>query len=151
MPISPKSVLASVMSLAWLGKQFDLVSGSITNSEGAMTVAVAKWLVLATGFCIRKRVESAIRKLRWLARPHTPCVFRFISPPSLRAVFLLSTVLCPCCAVGFLSPVLAGPCAHSLWGPRFLPHTLIAILRSLALVLALAPLTLHSAPPFFVE
>ena len=34
--------------------------------------------------------------------------------------------------------VMAGPCAHSLWGPRFLPHTTLAILRSLASVLALS-------------
>ena len=65
-----------------------------------MAVAVAKWLVLATGICTRKRVQSAIGKMRWLARPHD-----------------------------FLSPVLGGPIAHSLWGPRFLPHTPIATLR----------------------
>ena len=77
---------------------------------GAMAVAVAKWLGRpdsATGFCTRKRVQSALGKLRWLARPHA-C----------------------------LSPVMARPCAHSLWGPRF--HTPIAVFRSLALVLALS-------------
>ena len=107
--ISPKSMLKPVQRLAWLGKQFDFVTGSISNSGGAMAVAVAKWLVLATGICTRKRVQSAIGKMRWLARPHA-----------------------------FLSPVLAGPIAHSLWGPRFLPHTPIAILRGLATVLALS-------------
>ena len=32
--ILPESFLAPVRSLAWLGKQFDLASGSMTNSEG---------------------------------------------------------------------------------------------------------------------
>ena len=107
--ISPKSVLEPVQSLHWLGKHFDLVSGRITNTGGALEVAVAKWLVLSVGHCTRKRVQSAIGKIRWLARPH-PC----------------------------LSPVSAGPCAHTLWGPSFLPHTPIAILRNLASVLALS-------------
>ena len=107
--ILPGSVLAPVGSLAWLGTQFDFVSGSITNLEGAMVVAVAKWLVLATGFCARKRVQSATRKLKRLARPHA-C----------------------------LSLVLAGRCAHSLWGPGVFRHTPTAILRSLASVLALS-------------
>ena len=74
-----------------------------------MVVAAAKWFLLATGFCTRQRIQSAIGEIRWLGRPHA-C----------------------------LSPVLAGPCAHSLWGPRFLPHTPIVILRSLASVLALS-------------
>ena len=74
-----------------------------------MAVAIAKWLVLATGFCRWKRVQSAIGKLRWLARPHA-C----------------------------LSLVMAGPCAHSWWGPRFLPHTPLAILRNFASVLAIS-------------
>ena len=105
--ISPKSVLILVQKLAWLGKQFDFLSGSISNSGGAMAVVVAKWLVLATWVCTRKRVQSAIGNLRWLARPHA-----------------------------FSSPVMAGSCAHSLWGPRFLPQTPFAILKSLASVLA---------------
>ena len=63
--ISPKSVLAPVRSLAWLGKQCDLVSGSISNLGGAMAVAVAKRLVLAPGLCTRKRVQNAFGKLRW--------------------------------------------------------------------------------------
>ena len=87
----------------------DFVSGSITNPEGVMAVAKAKWLVLAIGFCTRKRMQSAMGKLRWLARPYA-C----------------------------LSPVLVGACAHSLWGPRFLPHTPIVMLRRLASVLALS-------------
>ena len=66
-----------------------------------MVVAVAKRLVLATGFCTGKRIQRAVGKLRWWARPHA-----------------------------LVSPVLAGPCTHSLWGPRFPPHTPIAILRS---------------------
>ena len=44
--------------------------------------------------------------LAWYAFKYTPspctvpCLFRFISQLSVRAAFLLSTVLCPCCAVG---------------------------------------------------
>ena len=34
--ISPKSVLEPVQRLAWLGKQFDFVTGSISNSGGAV-------------------------------------------------------------------------------------------------------------------
>ena len=97
--------MSPLQILVWLGKQFNLLSGSICNTDGAMAMAVAKWLILATGFCTRKRIQSAVGKLNWIARPHAS-----------------------------LSSVLAGPCAHSLWGPRFLPHTFIAILRSLASV-----------------
>ena len=87
-----------------------------------MATAVAKWLVLATGVCTGKMVQSAIGKMRWLARPHA-----------------------------FLSLVMVGPCAHSLRGARFLPHTPLAMLRSLASVLVLSstdfPLTLYSSSP----
>ena len=79
------------------------------NSKGALAVGVAKWLNLATGMCTRKRVQSAVGKFRWMARPHP-----------------------------FLSPLLSGPCAHYLWGPVFSSHTPVAILRSLASVWGLA-------------
>ena len=107
--ISPKSTLIPTQDLAWLGKQFDLLHGRITNSDGALAIGVAKWLKLATGHCTRKRVQRVVGKFRWLARPHD-----------------------------YISPLLAGPIAHTLWGPGYLPHTPLAILRSLGSVLALA-------------
>ena len=54
--ISPKSTLVPTQDLAWLGKQFDLLHGRISNSDGALAIGVAKWLKLATGHCTQKRV-----------------------------------------------------------------------------------------------
>ena len=106
--VSPKSKLEPTQELTWLGKSFDLVKGHVGNTDGGMLVGLAKWLILATGYCTRKRIQSAVGKFRWLARPHE-----------------------------YISPLLAGPCAHSLWGPPYLSHTPIHLLRSLASVYAL--------------
>ena len=106
--VSPKSKLVPTQELTWLGKDFDLVRGHVGNTNGGMLVGLAKWLILATSYCTRKRVQSALSKFRWLARPHE-----------------------------YISPLLAGPCAHSIWGPKYLPHPPVALLRSPASVFGL--------------
>ena len=107
--VSPKSTLEPTQQIEWLGKLCDFCCGHISNPKGPLAVGVARWLNLATGMCTRKRVQSAVGKFRWMARPHP-----------------------------FLSPLLSGPCAHYLWGPVFSRYTPVAILRSLASALGLA-------------
>ena len=51
-------MLDPVQKLAWLGKQFDFVSGSISNSGGARAVAVAKWLVQTYASEYTQRVST---------------------------------------------------------------------------------------------
>ena len=88
----------------WLGKLCDFRWGHISNSKGALAVAVAKWLNLATGMGTRKRVQSAVGKFQWMARPHP-----------------------------FLSPLSSGPCAHYLWAPVAVLGSLASVL-GLALI-----------------
>ena len=97
--VSPKSKLEPTHELTWLRKSFDLVKGHVGNTDGGMLVGLAKWLILATSYCTRKRIQSAVGKFRWLARPHE-----------------------------YISPLLAGPCAHTLRGPPYLSHTPIHLL-----------------------
>mmetsp|Transcript_16530 Transcript_16530/g.29444 ORF Transcript_16530/g.29444 Transcript_16530/m.29444 type:complete len:269 (+) Transcript_16530:6939-7745(+) len=107
--ISPKSKLDPVQEMQCSEKSLEIKSGKVSNTDRALSVVLAKWLVLARSFCTRKRVQSAIGKLRWLARPHD-----------------------------FLSLVMAGLCAHVLWGPKYLPFTPVAMLSSPGSVLALS-------------
>ena len=107
--ISDKSVLEPTQHIPWLGKEFNLVEGVISNSEGSLAMAVAKWLVLGTGMCTIKLLRSTLGKLRWLGMPHM-----------------------------LMSPFLAGVYAHTLWGPTYLQATPVAILRAFASVIALA-------------
>ena len=107
--VSGKSTLAPTKHLRWLGKMFDFDLGTIENLDQGVAGGLVKWLKLATQKCTRKRVRSAVGKLRWLGRPHTN-----------------------------FSPFLAGTIAHILWGPKYLNRTPMAILRGLACTLAFA-------------
>ena len=68
--VSPKSKSEPTQDLTWPGKSFDLVKGHVGNTDRGMLVGLAKWLVLATGYCNSKGIQSAVGKFRWLARPH---------------------------------------------------------------------------------
>ena len=60
-----------VTVLRWVGKVFDFDLGRINNLEGGLAVGLAKWLVLPTGACTRKKLASAVGKFRWLGAQHT--------------------------------------------------------------------------------
>ena len=67
--ISPKSVTEPSLNLDFVGKVFDLSSGTLENRPGILRGLVRLWLLLVLGLLNRKGMERLLGRLEWALRP----------------------------------------------------------------------------------
>ena len=67
--VSPKSVMEPSRSLYFVGKVFDLSSGTPENRLGMLRGLVRLWLLLVPGLVNRKCMERLLGWLEWALRP----------------------------------------------------------------------------------
>ena len=68
--VSPKSTLNPAQRLTWLGKDFDLTTGSIRNTEAVLLRTCALCLLLSLAPLQAKVVERFAGHALWPLRPH---------------------------------------------------------------------------------
>ena len=67
--ISPKPVTEPSRNLDFVGKVFDLSSGTLENRPGMLMGLVRLWLLLVLGLLNRKGMERMLGRLEWALRP----------------------------------------------------------------------------------
>ena len=67
--ISPKSVMEPSRQLDFVGKVFDLGSGTLENRPRMLRGLVHLWLLLVLGLLNRKGMERLLGRLEWALRP----------------------------------------------------------------------------------
>jgi hypothetical protein len=105
--VSPKSVTEPTQKMSWMGKELDIVQGSIAATPMSVAGVILLFARLASKGYRKNWIERLIGKIHWLARP----------------------------AKGGLS-FLAGPTAWKTWGPEKSAYTppkvLSALMESIA-------------------
>ena len=107
--VSPKSKLAPLSCIDWIGKQFRFGEGIISGSTTKWSALLARWLLFSVSYCLRKDLLRLVGRILSGTRP----------------------------SWGIL-PFLASTWAHILWAAICLNHTPLKLLHALVTPIVMA-------------